>query len=392
MKFNKIVKNHITIDASSFSKNDVDELHFYVKGSKASSFKDQVGQIRSGIDSYLEDRKFPPHSVVFIRLFASDYANQETALETLREDLFSSFGCCAVSLVQQPPLEGRKLVAWVYAAREERKAPVSMAMDRENNALVCTRGDYVHIWHTGLKSLNGNPGSAHQTNVIFSGFDNFLEKKGMNIKDNCIRTWLFVKDIDFNYQGVVDARREYFKEINMTEDTHFIASTGIDGRVGNPGTNVLMDAYSVGGIRPDQVHHLQATDYLNPTHEYGVTFERGTALDFGDRRHIYISGTASIDNRGNVVHSGDVYKQAGRALENIEALLRDADAVPSDIAQMIVYLRDVNDADTIERYFEAHYTDIPKVLVLAPVCRPGWLIEIECVAIKDISKPEYSNF
>lgn len=392
MRFHNKQISDTAIEASSFYKNNVNELHFYVKGKRGVSFNDQVNQIKSGIDSYLKENSFPLNSVVFVRLFASDYANQENELETLKDELVNNFSGCAVSLVQQPPLDGGKLVAWVYAAKDKRNGTVSMEMDKERGFLVCNRGNYVHIWNTQLKSANGNPDAAWQTNEIFNEFKSCLDKKNLNIKDHCIRTWLFVKDIDYNYKGVVDARLEYFEDMNMTKDTHFIASTGIDGRIGNPNTNVIMDAYSVGGIQAGQVKHLKALDYLNSTHEYGVTFERGTAVDFGDRRHIYISGTASIDKKGNIVHCGDVYKQVGRIFENIIALLGDAEAEPSDIAQMIVYLRDVSDAGTIEKFFDDHYTQIPKVLVLAPVCRPGWLIEIECLAIKDISRPEYSDF
>lgn len=392
MEFHNTQISDMTIEASGFYKNDVDELHFYVKGARGSSFQAQVSQIKAGIDIYLKEQSFPRSSVIFIRLFASDYANQEEELESLKKDLIRTFSGCAVSIVQQPPLEGRKLVAWAYATKDEKNGAVSKEVDNQRGTLVCNRGGYVHIWNTQLKSSNGNSDSACQTNEIFNDFGGYLNKKNLNVKDNCIRTWIFVKDIDFNYKGVVDARLEFFETLNMTKDTHFIASTGINGRIANPNTNVIMDAYSVGGICSDQVKHLEAPDHLNPTHEYGVTFERGTSLDFGDRRHIYISGTASIDNKGNVVHSGDVYKQVGRTFENINALLADADADPSDIAQMVVYLRDINDAETIEKYFDDHYSEIPKVLVLAPVCRPGWLIEIECVAIKDISRPEYSNF
>lgn len=381
----------IAIEAAGFYKNDVNELHFYVKGGRGSTFEEQVDQIKSGIGMYLAERNFPERSVVFVRLFASDYANQEQELENLKHDLVDNFSGCAVSIVQQPPLEGRKLVAWVYATKDEREE-VSKELDREKGSLVYNRGGYVHLWDTQLKASNGNPDSAFQTSEIFDDFGSRLGRKNLNIKDNCIRTWLFVKDIDFNYKGVVDARREFFEGIDMTRDTHYVASTGIDGRIGDPCKNVIMDAYSVGGIESAQVKHLQALDHLNPTHEYGVTFERGTSVDFGDRRHIYISGTASIDNRGEVVHHGDVYKQVGRTMENIAALLGDAEAELSDIAQMVIYLRDVNDAETIEDYFRDNHTAIPKVMVLAPVCRPGWLIEIECVAIKDISKPEYENF
>lgn len=392
MEFQTKQFSDIAIESSIFIKNNVDELHFYVKGSKKASFHEQVEQIQNGITLHLEESTFPKSSVIFVRLFASDYANQETELETLKNELIRKFAGCAVSIVQQPPLEGRKLVAWVYAAKDEKSGKLSKEFDNERGTLIFNRGSYVHIWDTQLKSYAGNPDSAYQTNEIFNDFGNYLGKWDLNIKDNCIRTWLFVKDIDYNYQGVVEARTEFFETINMTKETHFIASTGIDGRIGNPVTNVIMDAYCVGGISPEQVKHLEAPDHLNPTHEYGVTFERGTSVDFGDRRHIYISGTASIDNKGNVVHVGDVYRQVGRTVENISALLENAEAVLSDIAQMVIYLRDVNDSGIIEHYFAEHYPEIPKVLVLAPVCRPGWLIEIECVAIKAISKPEYNNF
>ena len=38
-----------------------------------------------------------------------------------------------------------------------------------------------------------------------------------------------IENIDGNYKGVVEARREFFAEHGLTPDTHFIASTGIEG-------------------------------------------------------------------------------------------------------------------------------------------------------------------
>ena len=392
MEFLKETVSEACIESSSFCKNHVDELHFYVKGTRGTSFREQARQIRSGIFTYLDQVLFPVGTVMFIRLFASDYANQEDELKALEETLVTDFGGCAVSIVQQPPLEGSKLVAWVYAIRDGDGKTVSKRVEPGNSGFVCRRNGYAHVWNTRLKASDSHPDSGVQTHEIFSDFDAWLGDMNLNIRDNCLRTWLFVKDIDYNYKGVVDARLAYFERLDMTKDTHYIASTGIDGRISNPCTSVIMDAYSLGGISTEQIKFLQAPDHLNPTHEYGVTFERGTAVDFGDRRHIFISGTASINNKGEVVHAGDVRRQAGRTLENICALLADADAALADIAQMVVYLRDVNDTDIVTQYLEEHASGIPRVVVLAPVCRPGWLIEIECVAVKDISKPEYCNF
>ncbi len=47
---------------------------------------------------------------------------------------------------------------------------------------------------------------------------------------------------------------------------------------------------------------------------------------------------------------------------------------------MIVYLRDVSDYALVKGYLDSRFPNVPKVVLLAPVCRPHWLIEVECVA------------
>ena len=115
-----------------------------------------------------------------------------------------------------------------------------------------------------------------------------LEDNGGRLADNCIRTWFFVQNIDVNYAGVVKARNEVFLHQGLTRDTHFIASTGIAGRNADPSLCVQLDTYAVTGLVPEQVHHLYASTHLNRTYEYGVSFERGTYVDYGDRRQVFI--------------------------------------------------------------------------------------------------------
>ncbi len=165
----------VDIEASFFYKNNVDELHFYVKGTAGSSFADQLEQVSSGVGLYLEEVDFPARSVVFLRLFVSDYANQEAGLENLKKGLAARFSGCAVSLVQQPPLEGQKLAAWVYAVRDQRDGSGVKEFDLEKGSLVCRRGNYVHQWDTQLVS-SGSPDSAWQTDGIFRDFDTRLRQ------------------------------------------------------------------------------------------------------------------------------------------------------------------------------------------------------------------------
>lgn len=217
-------------------------------------------------------------------------------------------------------------------------------------------------------------------------------EQGCKLADNCIRTWFFVQNVDVNYAGVVKARNEVFVTQNLTEKTHYIASTGIGGRHADPKVLVQMDTYAVAGLKPEQIHFLYAPTHLNPTYEYGVSFERGTYVDYGDRRQVFISGTASINNKGEVVYPGDIRRQTERMWENVEALLKEAECTFDDLGHMIVYLRDIADYAVVKSMYDKCFPDTPKVFVHAPVCRPGWLIEMECMGVKALKNKEYAPF
>ena len=149
---------------------------------------------------------------------------------------------------------------------------------------------------------------------------------------------------------------------------------------------------AVAGVKPEQIGYLYASDYLNRTSDYGVSFERGTAVTYGDRKHVFISGTASIDNKGEVVYQGDVVLQTHRMIKNVEALLAEAGCGFSDVAQIIVYLRDIADYRVINRLFASMFPQYPCIIVQAPVCRPGWLVEMECIALKKEQNNNYNNY
>ena len=127
-----------------------------------------------------------------------------------------------------------------------------------------------------------------------------------------------------------------------------------------------LGSYALTGIQPEQQQYLYALSHLNRTIEYGVTFERGTRVKYGDRSHLYISGTASIDNKGQVLHVGDVRQQTLRMWENVEQLLAEGGATYQDVAQIIVYLRDVADYPLVSQMFAERFPNTPYAITLAP--------------------------
>ena len=333
---------------------------------------------------------------VLKRYFLSDAANQAP--------LIPADATCAVSIIQQSPLDGSKVAMWLYftlsaptghlplygeaCGREAGKKTTGEPHGLPIKGEVPARAE--GVWHMGLTSPSGD--SAQQTASILRSYENALRTQGGTLADNCIRTWFYVRDVDTQYAGMVSARRENFAEQGLTPATHYLASTGIQGLPADPHAIIQMDAYAVLGLKPGQQHHLKALTHLNPTIEYGVTFERATVVDYGDRSHCFISGTASIDNKGEVLHPGDIVSQTRRMWENVEALLAEGQFTAQDMAQAIVYLRDAADYATVRQLFAEHYPTLPLVITHAPVCRPGWLIEMECIAIAERDNPLYDPF
>ena len=305
---------------------------------------------------------------VFARCFLSDAANHgEAAREVL-----ARLGC-AVSIVQQPPQHGRAAL-WLWAmenATSEQVRHDTWRTETEHGT---------HFFSVTRPETMGGPYG--QTRELLEGYSRTLEDMGLSLERNCQRTWFFVSDIDNNYQGLVQARNDIFNRHGLTTDTHFISSTGIAGCSGKSGQLVIMDAYAFAPKGGCSVGYLYAPAHLNRTSDYGVSFERGTVLGYGGESHIFISGTASIDNKGGIVHSGVSTEQFRRMAENVNALLAEAGCTADDIVSAIVYIRDTADFHNIGRLCREYLKGAPYVLTLAPVCRPGWLVEMECMAVK----------
>lgn len=360
-------------------KSGISEYHVMLhveSGSK--DFKTQLDCLQQAYKELVPSIFKAETVAVMKRYFLSDATNQ-TGVVTESEKQYAP---CAVSIVQQAPLDGSKVALWVYL-----QSGIRTTFD---GLFVAEHNGYTHYWTAGLNSAKGD--SEEQTHTLLDNYEKTLEKHQCDIEKDCVRTWFFVQNVDVNYAGVVKARKENFATHGMTEKTHYISSTGIEGRHADPKVSVLLDAYAVKGLWEGQQKFLYALTHLNPTYEYGVTFERGTAILYGDRIQSYISGTASIDNKGNVLYVGDITKQVYRMWENVETLLAEADGTFSDLSQMIVYLRDMADYGIVKKMFDERFPNVPKVVVLASVCRPTWLIEMECIAVKEQCNPKFRNF
>lgn len=382
---NKKIFTDINVEAN-YSKFETEsgakEFHFALTVKNNVSYEEQIKNIHQAYFSLLEELNINKDTAIIRRTFTSDFINQKEIIERYLDDN------CANSIIEQSPLSGGKVSIWAYHIIDDN---VKTKKIKIGNDLFVLRNNRKHIWTTSLINTE-HESSYKQTDAIFSKYNTLLNENNLTLKDDVIRTWIYVQNVDSNYSGVVDSRRELFIEHGLTEKTNYISSTGIEGRFNDPRVKVTMDSYAVSGVKKENIKFLSALEYLNPTHEYGVTFERATSVDYGDRRHIFISGTASIDKKGDVIHLGDVYSQMIRAIDNIEALLNDANANLDNLSHIIIYLRDLTEKEIVENYIKERFPQLPYNLVLAPVCRPAWLIEIEGIATKEICKNELAAY
>lgn len=374
MEYKTLHYDDVKITFSLFyEKENIKECHalFHVL-SIYDNYGQQLDKLHEAYEAFIKNEFINKMIPVFKRYFLSDIENQ---INLLKEKLLH-FDKTAVSIVEQPPLDGSKATLWLWLKSDVEIMPVS------DEHLFGFKDTYKHYFATELFESEGT--SEEQTGNVLDRYENSMKRVGCSVEHNCIRTWLFVSDIDNNYRGVVKGRKDKFTAYNLTEKTHYIASTGIAGRHKNPKTSLLFDAYSIDGLKPEQIQFLHAHRNMSSTSDYGVTFERGVSIRYGHSNHIFISGTASIDEKGKVMHEGDVVKQSDRMIENVSELLKEAGAGLRDVAQLIVYLRDISDYSVISRKMEHDFPDVPKVLVHAPICRPAWLVEIECMAIREV--------
>jgi enamine deaminase RidA (YjgF/YER057c/UK114 family) len=99
---------------------------------------------------------------------------------------------------------------------------------------------------------------------------------------------------------------------------------------------------------------------------------------------VHVSGTAPVDDTGKVVAPGNPHAQALRALNIIEAALKEAGAALSDVVRTRIYLNNIDHWEEVGRAHGEVLRDIRPATTIVQVSRfvdPEMLVEIEADAI-----------
>lgn len=379
-----------TVKCSSFSiPEGAEEYYLSFTNNETGSFDKAIAELCEKYRFVTKYLALSEQTLVFSRLHVSDIVNQKNLL--VKSELFRHIGHGVVSVVQQTPLTPDSLALFSYHLKKEtghfQKEFLGNGGEPWHTGMVVKGDHYSMVWSSNLAEA-GPFDSKQQTEMLFKSFGAFLDRYDLNVRNNLLRTWIYVRDIDNHYGGMVEARKDFFGSHGLCRESRFVASTGIEGKGTESGAIVTMDSLSLGNIDEEQIVTMDALEHLPRTILYGVTFERGLRVRFGERSHLMISGTASIDGDGKTAHEGDIEKQTHRTIDNVEALLSGQGAALNDLAYTLCYIRNPKDYGRVKEIVSERLPgNIPIIAVEAAVCRPAWLFEMEGVGIIPDANP-----
>ena len=329
--------------------------------------------------------------VILERAFFRDL---EADLAVFREARCQAYGQAGIagdrlpasSYVEQPPCRAEQafelqLHAVASIGHENVRVHSFPTTDQGATAKLVEIGGYRHLYLTNVNGCASNGQTQlpfrQQADMMFGKAAGLLSRHGTDFS-TVLRTWCYLDDIDRDYAQFNASRNEFFRQQALER---LPASTGIRSGLRPPGSLCGIDLYAL--LNPEGTSiEVMHTPTLNEAAEYGASFSRGMKLVLPDKIVLFISGTASVDERGATVHVNDTGRQIERMLLNVKELLAPHGASFADVVQVITYLKSRRDLGLfLQIWDDWGLTGLPNSLVEAGVCRPDLLCELEAMAI-----------
>jgi enamine deaminase RidA (YjgF/YER057c/UK114 family) len=363
------------------------------------SFRDQTREVLDLIRSILHTGG-QSATVTLQTIFLRD-ANYRSECEEIFAQYYGS-PVPVTNFVAQAPADGAALAveAWAISGNGVR-------LKRHGSHLLSVSYDGMRwLYCGGIKSGQGNVYS--QVMESFRKMREGLIQAGSGF-EHIVRTWFYLGSITepegatSRYQELNRARTDFFQTLHfgrslpVRNGIHSVypASTGI----GTRGIELVTSCVALETEREDislvpleNPQQTSAYAYEARYSRQSPKFSRGMALVTGNYITTWISGTASIVNSESR-YGGDITAQTEQTIDNIERLIspenfqqhgiRRAGATLNDLTKIRVYLKRVEDLTVCRSVCEKRFGSVPSIYLVADICRPELLVEIEGVAFSN---------
>ncbi|MBR2838458.1 MAG: hypothetical protein IKE55_06735 [Kiritimatiellae bacterium] len=231
---------------------------------------------------------------------------------------------------------------------------------------------------TGIGPADASAPAGDQAFSAFEGVERELALAGMEFS-HVVRTWLYADRILNWYDDLNNARDRFFRSRGVY-GRYVPASTGI-GWSGGSAARLVLGAFAAQAKEPGSVAVEALPSPLQCSAlEYGSSFSRAAEVRTPGWRRVIVSGTASLaPGSHEVAHVGDVARQIDCAMAAVAAIYASRGMSFRDVSGALVYLKDETCRPHWERWLAAHpeYPAAHARAMVADVCRPDWLFEIE---------------
>jgi enamine deaminase RidA (YjgF/YER057c/UK114 family) len=252
------------------------------------------------------------------------------------------------------------------------------------------RGDATFLVLQNLQGLipkgNGANARPHQTRRLIQRAAGLLEAQGASYRD-VVRTWFYLSDILAWYPEFNRARTAIYEKFGILPgqdhgSLRLPASTGIRGEM--PGGAVAaMDLMAVAGpVKSRPLVRQLSNPGQQDAFRYGSAFSRAALIRQPDLAMIQVSGTAAIDEQGRSLYPDDIRAQIDCTFHKIATLIGQEGASLQDIAAACVFVKYPEDTLVYqERATAWGLGNLPAVIMVADICRPELLFEIDAEVV-----------
>jgi chorismate lyase/3-hydroxybenzoate synthase len=211
-----------------------------------------------------------------------------------------------------------------------------------------------------------------------------------------LRVWNYLPDINRDSDGT-----ERYRQFNTArQDALKACGRALTGPVpaasalGAPAGNPLVVYFLAGRTAPAFVENPRQVSAYNYPQQYGPhspVFSRASVLRQSDSLMLFISGTASIVGHRSL-HVGDTAAQTRETLNNIEALLKEANRLAPEGRFSLrslackVYVRRPEELPIIRAELVRAIGDDSHIVYLqADICRQDLMVEIEAAGVTPLA-------
>jgi enamine deaminase RidA (YjgF/YER057c/UK114 family) len=254
----------------------------------------------------------------------------------------------------------------------------------------CSAAEARVVSLAGLLPSDSRQSRAAQARSVLERMEAALRREGMTFA-NVVRTWFHLDDILGWYGEFNSVRTAFFRERDVFGGM-VPASTGV-GLANSNGAAI------VGGVLALDPRSAGVTVRAVPSPlqcqalDYHSAFSRAAEVQWPGQRHLYISGTASIDAAGASVRVGDLDGQIAWTMDVVDALLRSRQMTWRDVTPpAVAYFVNLEGARRLEAYCRSrNLLDLAVTPVRATMCRKELLFEIELDAVSSRGGPDSAS-